>query len=100
MAKKNSKEKIQVWVYSHNSSNDAAVHAAAKKEDFGSGMGPEGRDISFFAQNEAHALRMKDRTLQVAGVFMVEIIYPGLGTATFRTKSDPDRSTWRNEKRA
>lgn len=98
MAKKNSKEKIQVWVYSRNSSNDEAVRKAAAKKDFGSGMGPEGRDISFFAQNEAHAYRLKDRTLQVAGVFKVEIIYPDLGTAIFRSKKRPDESTWRNHK--
>jgi len=47
MAKKNSKERIQVWSYSSDWSNDAAVRKAAGKEDFGSGMGPGGRDISF-----------------------------------------------------
>lgn len=98
MAKKNKKQEsdnmIQVWAYSHDSSNDSRVRRAAGKEDFGSGFGPEGRDISFFAQNENHAMRMKDRILKVAGIYKVEVHYPEQeGYSTFR-KGNANKSTW------
>lgn len=83
MAKKKAKKSrptekeqlFQVWAYysGYDWDMDDRIEKAAGKESFGSGFGGE-RDISFFAQNEAHALRMKDRILKVKGVSRVEVI--------------------------
>lgn len=98
MSNKDSKDRIQVRVYSRSTANDEAVREAARAESFGSGMGLGDRDISFFAQNWKHAQRMKNRCLVVRGVFKVEIVYPDSGTATFRVKKRRNESTWRDQK--
>jgi hypothetical protein len=68
-------EKFQVWAYydGYDWEMDDRIRKAAGKDDFGTGFGGL-RDLSFFAQNESHALRMKDRILKVKGVVRVEVI--------------------------
>ena len=91
MAKKNKAKKkaarsteikFQIWVYYNGYSHekDDEIREAAGDDDFGSGFGGE-RDISFFAQNKAHAMSMKDRILKVKGVSRVEFIDNSNGDA-------------------
>lgn len=91
--------KHQVWAYYTDSEGvnwdkDSQIRKAAGKEDFGSGYGGE-RDISFFAQNMAHALRMKDRILSLPFVSHVEISVEGGGGYTDFTKRNK-KGKWHN----
>jgi len=104
MAKKKAKKKakkvvadpkFQVWAYySHPQGiagdKDDEIRKAAGKEDFGSGFGMHGglRDLSFFAQNMAHALRMKDRILKLRCVVRVEVSEDEKGGNTVFTKKN------------
>lgn len=98
MAKKSKSKKcdgseFQVWAYSGHMTHDDAICKAAQTAKFGSGYGPEGRDISFFAKTEADAFAMKDRLLQLSCVRMVEIYYPN-GIRTFENRKKPEKSKW------
>ena len=73
MAKKKT-SRYQIWCYSENANNDAAVFKAAGLESFGSGSGFGKRDVSFFAPTKDEANNSKDRLLKVKGVISVDVI--------------------------
>lgn len=85
---------FQVWAYTTSTMHDAEIRIAAQAESFGSGYGPEGRDISFYAETEADAMAMKDRLLKLPFIVKVEVTYP-TGFRTFANRKKPKQNKWK-----
>lgn len=92
---KNKDNLFQVWAYSKSTQHDDIIRKTANADSFGSGLGPDGRDISFYADTEQDAVKMKDRLMQLSCVTKVEVYYPN-GYRTFKNKKDMSKNTWKD----